>query len=177
MFQERLTFSEYMLKKGSERSCGLLLPFLFFYDLVFCNPFLSEVTQTPCSNSRPCPDGGPCLEYGGTYLCTCQTSAAELDHKDFYPYGKSLRHLPNNTALCSHVSPCEQLVSIVTNTFWNTPLLTSVAFYSKRNGHICSLHLRGGEAFQSDSCCRWRLHGFLFDSILNRQKLFLFFFF
>ncbi|KAE8294410.1 Sushi, nidogen and EGF-like domain-containing protein 1 [Larimichthys crocea] len=45
-----------------------------------------EVTQTPCSNSRPCPDGGPCLEYGGTYLCTCQTSAAELDHKDFYPY-------------------------------------------------------------------------------------------
>uniref|UniRef100_A0A7N6BGB5 Sushi, nidogen and EGF-like domains 1 n=1 Tax=Anabas testudineus TaxID=64144 RepID=A0A7N6BGB5_ANATE len=45
-----------------------------------------EVTQTPCSNSRPCPDGGPCLEYGGAYLCTCQTSGAELDHKDFYPY-------------------------------------------------------------------------------------------
>ncbi|XP_029938701.1 sushi, nidogen and EGF-like domain-containing protein 1 isoform X2 [Salarias fasciatus] len=44
-----------------------------------------EVTQTPCSNSRPCPDGGPCLEYGGAYLCTCQTGA-ELDHKDFYPY-------------------------------------------------------------------------------------------
>uniref|UniRef100_A0A8C4HVR7 Sushi, nidogen and EGF-like domain-containing protein 1 n=1 Tax=Dicentrarchus labrax TaxID=13489 RepID=A0A8C4HVR7_DICLA len=41
---------------------------------VFHKPFLSEVTQTPCSNSRPCPDGGPCLEYGGTYLCTCQTS-------------------------------------------------------------------------------------------------------
>ncbi|KAJ3599858.1 hypothetical protein NHX12_033812 [Muraenolepis orangiensis] len=45
-----------------------------------------EVTQTPCSNNRPCPDGGPCLEYGGAYLCTCQTSGAELDHKDFYPY-------------------------------------------------------------------------------------------
>ncbi|XP_069006982.1 sushi, nidogen and EGF-like domain-containing protein 1 isoform X4 [Embiotoca jacksoni] len=44
-----------------------------------------EVTQTPCSHSRPCPDGGPCLEYGGSYLCTCQTGA-ELDHKDFYPY-------------------------------------------------------------------------------------------
>ncbi|XP_036834824.1 sushi, nidogen and EGF-like domain-containing protein 1 isoform X3 [Oncorhynchus mykiss] len=43
------------------------------------------VTQTPCSNSRPCPDGGPCLEYGGTYLCTCQTGVADLDHKDFYP--------------------------------------------------------------------------------------------
>lgn len=68
------------------------------------HPFLSEVTQTPCSNSRPCPDGGPCLEYGGTYLCTCQTSAAELDHKDFYPYGKSLRHLPNNRACCSYVN-------------------------------------------------------------------------
>ncbi|KAL1023372.1 hypothetical protein UPYG_G00039960 [Umbra pygmaea] len=44
-----------------------------------------EVTQTPCSNSRPCPDGGPCLEYGGTYLCTCQTGMADLDHKGFYP--------------------------------------------------------------------------------------------
>ncbi|KAM9479052.1 sushi, nidogen and EGF-like domain-containing protein 1 isoform 1-T1 [Salvelinus alpinus] len=44
-----------------------------------------EVTQTPCSNNRPCPDGGPCLEYGGTYLCTCQTGVADLDHKDFYP--------------------------------------------------------------------------------------------
>uniref|UniRef100_A0A8C5N809 Sushi, nidogen and EGF-like domain-containing protein 1 n=1 Tax=Gouania willdenowi TaxID=441366 RepID=A0A8C5N809_GOUWI len=44
-----------------------------------------EVTETPCSHSRPCPDGGPCLEYGGSYLCTCHTGA-ELDHKDFYPY-------------------------------------------------------------------------------------------
>ncbi|XP_076872164.1 LOW QUALITY PROTEIN: sushi, nidogen and EGF-like domain-containing protein 1, partial [Brachyhypopomus gauderio] len=44
-----------------------------------------EVTQTPCSSSSSlCPDGGPCLEYGGTYLCTCQTSA-DFDHKDFYP--------------------------------------------------------------------------------------------
>lgn len=83
-------------------------------------PFLPEVTQTPCSNSRPCPDGGPCLEYGGTYLCTCQTSGAELDHKDFYPYGKSLRHQPNNRALCSYVSLHEQLVTIATNTFLNT---------------------------------------------------------
>uniref|UniRef100_I3KT48 Sushi, nidogen and EGF like domains 1 n=1 Tax=Oreochromis niloticus TaxID=8128 RepID=I3KT48_ORENI len=44
-----------------------------------------EVTQMPCSNGRSCPDGNPCLEYGGTYLCTCQTRV-ELDHKDFYPY-------------------------------------------------------------------------------------------
>ncbi|CAG5861826.1 unnamed protein product [Menidia menidia] len=44
-----------------------------------------EVTQTPCSNNRPCPDGSPCLEYGGTYLCTCQTGI-DFDYKDFYPY-------------------------------------------------------------------------------------------
>ncbi|XP_041862481.1 sushi, nidogen and EGF-like domain-containing protein 1 isoform X2 [Melanotaenia boesemani] len=44
-----------------------------------------EVTLLPCSNSRPCPDGSPCLEYGGTYLCTCQTGI-EYDHKDLYPY-------------------------------------------------------------------------------------------
>ncbi|XP_047442765.1 sushi, nidogen and EGF-like domain-containing protein 1 isoform X2 [Mugil cephalus] len=43
------------------------------------------VTQTPCSNNRPCPDGSPCLEYGGSYLCTCQTGP-EMDHRDFYPY-------------------------------------------------------------------------------------------
>lgn len=103
---------------------------------VFHNPFLSEVTQTPCSNSRPCPDGGPCLEYGGTYLCTCQTSGAELDHKDFYPYGKSLRHQPSSVALCSYVSLRAQLVTIATNTFWNTLVLTSVTFCFKGNGHI-----------------------------------------
>ncbi|XP_051928957.1 sushi, nidogen and EGF-like domain-containing protein 1 isoform X1 [Hippocampus zosterae] len=45
-----------------------------------------EVTQMPCSNNHPCPDGGPCLEYGGAYLCTCQTSPAERDQQDFYPY-------------------------------------------------------------------------------------------
>ncbi|XP_056460177.1 sushi, nidogen and EGF-like domain-containing protein 1 [Gadus chalcogrammus] len=45
-----------------------------------------EVTKTPCSNNRPCPDGGPCLEYGGAYLCTCQTSGAEPDQRDIYPY-------------------------------------------------------------------------------------------
>ncbi|XP_072771226.1 sushi, nidogen and EGF-like domain-containing protein 1 [Nerophis lumbriciformis] len=45
-----------------------------------------EMTQTPCGNNRPCPDGGPCLEYGGAYLCTCQTSTSDLDHRDLYPY-------------------------------------------------------------------------------------------
>uniref|UniRef100_A0AAY4ES26 Sushi, nidogen and EGF-like domain-containing protein 1 n=1 Tax=Denticeps clupeoides TaxID=299321 RepID=A0AAY4ES26_9TELE len=45
-----------------------------------------EVTMTPCSTSRPCPQGGPCLEYGGTYLCTCQTGVSDIDHKDYYSY-------------------------------------------------------------------------------------------
>uniref|UniRef100_A0A3B3UY66 Sushi, nidogen and EGF like domains 1 n=1 Tax=Poecilia latipinna TaxID=48699 RepID=A0A3B3UY66_9TELE len=42
------------------------------------------ITQTLCSNSRTCPDGSPCLEYGGAYLCTCHTGV-EPDHMDFYP--------------------------------------------------------------------------------------------
>ncbi|XP_077463845.1 sushi, nidogen and EGF-like domain-containing protein 1 isoform X2 [Stigmatopora argus] len=53
------------------------------YTGIYCQ---FEVTQTPCGNNRPCPGGGSCLEYGGTYLCTCQTGAAELDQQDFYPY-------------------------------------------------------------------------------------------
>ncbi|XP_023196029.1 sushi, nidogen and EGF-like domain-containing protein 1 isoform X3 [Xiphophorus maculatus] len=42
------------------------------------------ITQTLCSNSRTCPDGSPCLEYGGAYLCTCHIGV-EPDHMDFYP--------------------------------------------------------------------------------------------
>ena len=73
---------------------------------------LTEVTQTPCSNNRPCPDGGPCLEYGGTYLCTCQTGAGELDHKDIYPYGKSLRRLNVKTGITlGHDQPSVSILS------------------------------------------------------------------
>ncbi|XP_011471983.1 sushi, nidogen and EGF-like domain-containing protein 1 [Oryzias latipes] len=42
-----------------------------------------EVTQILCS-SRPCPDGSTCLEYGGTFVCSCQTGA-DFDLQDFYP--------------------------------------------------------------------------------------------
>ncbi|XP_028650648.1 sushi, nidogen and EGF-like domain-containing protein 1 isoform X1 [Erpetoichthys calabaricus] len=38
-----------------------------------------EVTQTACSLSIPCPGGGPCMEYGGSYLCTCQTGMIEAE--------------------------------------------------------------------------------------------------
>ncbi|XP_074860207.1 sushi, nidogen and EGF-like domain-containing protein 1 isoform X2 [Carettochelys insculpta] len=32
-----------------------------------------EVTTTPCNMNTQCPDGGYCMEYGGSYLCVCQT--------------------------------------------------------------------------------------------------------
>lgn len=75
------------------------------------------------------------MEYGGTYLCTCQTSAAELDHKDFYPYGEAPT---KQHATCS-------VVSTATDALSNKLVLTCVAFYFRGNGHICSLHLRCGE--------------------------------
>ncbi|XP_074402969.1 sushi, nidogen and EGF-like domain-containing protein 1 isoform X4 [Zonotrichia albicollis] len=33
-----------------------------------------EVTTTPCNMNTQCPDGGYCMEYGGSYLCVCHTS-------------------------------------------------------------------------------------------------------
>ncbi|XP_039343446.1 sushi, nidogen and EGF-like domain-containing protein 1 isoform X4 [Mauremys reevesii] len=32
-----------------------------------------EVTTTPCNMNTQCPDGGYCMEYGGSYLCVCHT--------------------------------------------------------------------------------------------------------
>ncbi|NXN16557.1 SNED1 protein, partial [Indicator maculatus] len=32
-----------------------------------------EITTTPCSMNTQCPDGGYCMEYGGSYLCVCHT--------------------------------------------------------------------------------------------------------
>ncbi|XP_068810151.1 sushi, nidogen and EGF-like domain-containing protein 1 isoform X7 [Struthio camelus] len=32
-----------------------------------------EVTATPCNVNTQCPDGGYCMEYGGSYLCVCHT--------------------------------------------------------------------------------------------------------
>ncbi|XP_015999698.2 sushi, nidogen and EGF-like domain-containing protein 1 isoform X2 [Rousettus aegyptiacus] len=32
-----------------------------------------EVTATPCNVNAQCPDGGYCMEYGGSYLCVCHT--------------------------------------------------------------------------------------------------------
>ncbi|XP_077009440.1 sushi, nidogen and EGF-like domain-containing protein 1 isoform X3 [Tamandua tetradactyla] len=32
-----------------------------------------EVTATPCNMNAQCPDGGYCMEYGGSYLCVCHT--------------------------------------------------------------------------------------------------------
>lgn len=33
----------------------------------------TEVTATPCNMNTQCPDGGYCMEYGGSYLCVCHT--------------------------------------------------------------------------------------------------------
>ena len=33
----------------------------------------AEVTTTPCNVNTQCPDGGYCMEYGGSYLCVCHT--------------------------------------------------------------------------------------------------------
>ncbi|NWR22493.1 SNED1 protein, partial [Emberiza fucata] len=33
-----------------------------------------EVTTTPCNMNTQCPDGGYCMEYGGSYLCVCHTN-------------------------------------------------------------------------------------------------------
>ncbi|KAF2981748.1 hypothetical protein EK904_014766, partial [Melospiza melodia maxima] len=38
-----------------------------------CHVF-AEVTTTPCNMNTQCPDGGYCMEYGGSYLCVCHTS-------------------------------------------------------------------------------------------------------
>uniref|UniRef100_A0A663LSS3 Sushi, nidogen and EGF like domains 1 n=1 Tax=Athene cunicularia TaxID=194338 RepID=A0A663LSS3_ATHCN len=35
-----------------------------------------EVTTTPCNVNTQCPDGGYCMEYGGSYLCVCHTDYA-----------------------------------------------------------------------------------------------------
>nr|XP_058909699.1 sushi, nidogen and EGF-like domain-containing protein 1 isoform X1 [Kogia breviceps] len=32
-----------------------------------------EVTAMPCNMNTQCPDGGYCMEYGGSYLCVCHT--------------------------------------------------------------------------------------------------------
>uniref|UniRef100_A0A8C5KE78 Sushi, nidogen and EGF-like domain-containing protein 1 n=1 Tax=Jaculus jaculus TaxID=51337 RepID=A0A8C5KE78_JACJA len=39
-----------------------------------------EVTATPCNMNTQCPDGGYCMEYGGSYLCVCHT-----DHNVSHP--------------------------------------------------------------------------------------------
>ncbi|KAF3835743.1 hypothetical protein F7725_028301 [Dissostichus mawsoni] len=100
---------------------------------------MMEVTQTPCSHSRTCPDGGPCLEYGGAYLCTCQTSAAELDHKDFYPYVQP-RSVCDSSP-CLNGGYCYERDGGYTCEckygYWGKPLLNTCASAPCRNGGSC----------------------------------------
>ncbi|XP_012826283.1 sushi, nidogen and EGF-like domain-containing protein 1 isoform X1 [Xenopus tropicalis] len=39
-----------------------------------------EVTSLPCSMGSQCPDGGSCMEYGGSYLCVCHTDYILSNH-------------------------------------------------------------------------------------------------
>ncbi|XP_063771832.1 sushi, nidogen and EGF-like domain-containing protein 1 isoform X2 [Pseudophryne corroboree] len=39
-----------------------------------------EVTSLPCSMGSQCPDGGSCMEYGGSYLCVCHTDYIITNH-------------------------------------------------------------------------------------------------
>ena len=39
----------------------------------WASPLCAEVTATPCNMNTQCPDGGYCMEYGGSYLCVCHT--------------------------------------------------------------------------------------------------------
>lgn len=39
-----------------------------------------EVTSLPCSMGSQCPDGGSCMEYGGSYRCVCHTDYIISNH-------------------------------------------------------------------------------------------------
>uniref|UniRef100_A0A8D2M856 Sushi, nidogen and EGF like domains 1 n=1 Tax=Zonotrichia albicollis TaxID=44394 RepID=A0A8D2M856_ZONAL len=52
-----------------------------------------EVTTTPCNMNTQCPDGGYCMEYGGSYLCVCHTSYGTNHSKT--PQGCGNRELPH----------------------------------------------------------------------------------
>ncbi|XP_069583832.1 sushi, nidogen and EGF-like domain-containing protein 1 isoform X7 [Ranitomeya imitator] len=39
-----------------------------------------EVTSLPCSMGSKCPDGGSCMEYGGSYRCVCHTDYIISNH-------------------------------------------------------------------------------------------------
>lgn len=46
-----------------------------------------EVTATPCNVNTQCPDGGYCMEYGGSYLCVCHTHH-NVSHREWGRAGR-----------------------------------------------------------------------------------------
>ncbi|KAM4772091.1 sushi, nidogen and EGF-like domain-containing protein 1 [Rhinophrynus dorsalis] len=59
-----------------------------------------EVTSLPCSMGSQCPDGGSCMEYGGSYLCVC--------HTDYTPSNHSIPS-PCDSDPCLNGGHCESL--------------------------------------------------------------------
>ncbi|KAM4693949.1 sushi, nidogen and EGF-like domain-containing protein 1 isoform 2-T2 [Discoglossus pictus] len=57
-----------------------------------------EVTSLPCSMGSQCPDGGSCMEYGGSYLCVC--------HTDYIPGNHSMPS-PCDSDPCLNGGRCE----------------------------------------------------------------------
>lgn len=47
----------------------------------------AEVTTTPCNMNTQCPDGGYCMEYGGSYLCVCHTDYG-TNHSESHLWGR-----------------------------------------------------------------------------------------
>lgn len=52
-------------------------------------PVPVEVTATPCNVNTQCPDGGYCMEYGGSYLCVCHTHH-NVSHREWGRAGRGL---------------------------------------------------------------------------------------
>ncbi|XP_042555612.1 sushi, nidogen and EGF-like domain-containing protein 1 [Dipodomys spectabilis] len=67
-----------------------------------------EVTALPCNLNTQCPDGGYCMEYGGSYLCVCHTDhnashslpSSPCDSDPCFNGGSCMAHQDSYTCEC-----------------------------------------------------------------------------
>ncbi|XP_060049584.1 sushi, nidogen and EGF-like domain-containing protein 1 isoform X2 [Erinaceus europaeus] len=62
-----------------------------------------EVTATPCNMNAQCPDGGYCMEYGGSYLCVCHTGHGASQRPSLPPASTS----PCDSDPCINGGSCD----------------------------------------------------------------------